>query len=279
MLRTRIVTALAALGVVVAALFLLPPHAFALAVLALLALGAHEWARLARMGPAAHAAFVALFAAIGLALVFAPAARFAGQWPRGLLLGVCGAATLFWLLVATPWVVRRWQVRGHLALALAGLVVLVGAFVAIVALRGHSPGTLLAAMAIVWIADTAAYFAGRALGRRKLAPHVSPGKTWEGLAGGLAGVALYALVLLLLAPDLRALAWQPAGAIGWVVLAVAVAALSAIGDLFESWQKRQAGMKDSGTLLPGHGGVLDRIDALVAAMPPLALAAALWLPA
>jgi phosphatidate cytidylyltransferase len=279
MLRTRIITALAALCVVVAALFLLPPSAFAVAVLALLALGAHEWARLARLGAAAQGAFVGLFAAIGLALVFVPAARFAGHWPRTLLLGICGAATLFWLLVATPWVVRRWQVRGPMALALAGLVVLVGAFVAIVALRGHSPWTLLAAMAIVWIADTAAYFTGRALGRHKLAPQVSPGKTWEGLAGGLAAVALYALALLLLAPQLRAEASQPAGAVGWVVLAVAVAALSAVGDLFESWQKRQAGMKDSGTLLPGHGGVLDRIDALVAAMPPLALAAALWLPA
>jgi len=133
-------------------------------------------------------------------------------------------------------------------------------------------------MAIVWIADTAAFFAGRRFGRRKLAPRISPGKSWEGAAGGLAAVALYALLLVPLASRVRADAAPGAGAIVlWIGFAVAVAALSIIGDLHESLLKRRAGVKDSGTLLPGHGGVLDRTDALLAAMPPVALATVAYL--
>jgi phosphatidate cytidylyltransferase len=133
-------------------------------------------------------------------------------------------------------------------------------------------------MAIVWLADTAAYFAGRAFGRRKLAPAISPGKTWEGVYGALAAVAVYALALV---PFAQAAGYQgapaPAAIAAWVVLAVALAALSVCGDLLESLLKRHAGVKDSGRLLPGHGGVLDRIDALLAAMPPAALAALAFL--
>jgi phosphatidate cytidylyltransferase len=129
-------------------------------------------------------------------------------------------------------------------------------------------------MAIVWIADTAAYFAGRALGKRKLAPQISPGKTWEGVYGALAAVAIYALALVPVAEragysgDPTPLAIALA-----VVCALALAAISVVGDLTESLLKRHAGAKDSGRLLPGHGGVLDRIDALIAAMPPAALMA------
>ena len=120
----------------------------------------------------------------------------------------------------------------------------------------------------------AAYFAGRAFGRRKLAPLVSPGKTWEGVIGGLVAVAIYAAALVPFASDAgyRGTVSPPAVA-AWIAFALALASLSVVGDLFESWQKRVAGVKDSGSLLPGHGGVLDRIDALVAAMPPAALAA------
>jgi phosphatidate cytidylyltransferase len=129
-------------------------------------------------------------------------------------------------------------------------------------------------MAIVWIADTAAYFAGRRFGRRKLAPSISPGKTWEGVYGALAAVAIYALLLL---PFAAAAGYtRPLDAIAaaiWVGLALLLTGLSIIGDLFESQVKRQRGVKDSGGILPGHGGVLDRIDALTAAMPPAALIA------
>jgi phosphatidate cytidylyltransferase len=133
---------------------------------------------------------------------------------------------------------------------------------------GQQPWLLLSLLAIVWIADTGAFFVGRRFGRHKLAPTVSPGKSWEGVAGGLACVLLYVAVL----QGTGAAAGGPLdGAAGWL-LALTLTALSVQGDLFESMLKRQAGAKDSGTLLPGHGGVLDRIDALTSTLPVAALA-------
>jgi phosphatidate cytidylyltransferase len=128
-------------------------------------------------------------------------------------------------------------------------------------------------MAIVWIADIAAYLVGYRFGRRKLAPRISPGKTWEGAAAALAATAVYACAWIIFAPGatpavVRDLPWSPA----WMLLLVAgLTALSVIGDLLESAMKRQAGLKDSGALLPGHGGVLDRIDALTPVLPVAAL--------
>jgi phosphatidate cytidylyltransferase len=278
MLSTRILTAVIALVVVLGTLFLLPLQLFAIVVLAIMAAAAHEWTHLAALSGAARIVFVLAVVAAGLALIFWPAAGFARGWPSGVVLAVCGAATLFWLLVATPWVVLRWPTRSPLLLFVCGLIVLVAAFVALVELEARSPWLVLAAMAIVWIADTAAYFSGRAFGRRKLAPHVSPGKTWEGVYGALAAVGVYALAVSPLARSAGYSGSLSAGVVAsWLVVAVAVAALSVVGDLFESWQKRQAGVKDSGKLLPGHGGVLDRIDALLAAMPALAVGAVLAL--
>jgi phosphatidate cytidylyltransferase len=150
--------------------------------------------------------------------------------------------------------------------------------VALVQLQAHSPWVALAAMAVVWIADTAAYFSGRRFGRHKLAPAVSPGKTWEGVAGAMVAVALYAVALASLASDAGYVGSRDALALGaWIAFALGLCAISIVGDLFESWLKRSAGVKDSGRLLPGHGGVLDRIDALLAAMPPAAIAAQVWL--
>jgi phosphatidate cytidylyltransferase len=161
--------------------------------------------------------------------------------------------------------------------AAAGVIVLLAAWVAIVALHARSPWLVLAAMAIVWIADIAAYFAGRRFGRRKLAPAISPGKTWEGVWGALGAVAVYALVLAAAAPAAMVPA-GPAATLALVAFLPLVAAISVVGDLYESLLKRQAGVKDSGALLPGHGGVLDRVDALLAAMPFAALAATAFLP-
>ncbi|HEY1328201.1 MAG TPA: phosphatidate cytidylyltransferase [Casimicrobiaceae bacterium] len=279
MLSTRILTAAIALAAVVAALFLLPPRAFGVLLLVVVAAAAHEWARLAGLATAAQWTFIGVVVLAGLGLLFLPAAGFDRGWPDGIALTVCGVATAFWLLVATPWVVRRWPMRAGAGVMIAGWIVLLGAFVALAELEARSPWLVLAAMAIVWIADTAAYFSGRAFGRHKLAPEVSPGKTWEGVYGALAAVALYALALTPLASTAGyEAALTPATIAIWLAFVVAVAALSVVGDLFESWLKRQAGAKDSGTLLPGHGGVLDRVDALLAAMPPLAIAALLALP-
>ena len=279
MLLTRILTALVLVPAVLAGLFLLSPRGWALAVLAAIAVAAAEWGRLAAWRAAGRWLFVAGVVAAGLGLVFVPAAGFAGGWPTGVVVAACGAATLFWLLAVPPWLATRWRPAAAPPLAVAGFVVLVGAFVALVELQARSPWLALAAMAVVWIADTAAYFAGRAFGRRKLAPMISPGKTWEGVGGALAAVALYAVALapsaarsgLTVAPGI-------AGTLAFVAFMLLLTALSVAGDLFESMLKRQAGVKDSGALLPGHGGVLDRIDALLAALPPAALAAALAAP-
>ena len=141
---------------------------------------------------------------------------------------------------------------------------------ALVELQARSPWLVLAAMAIVWIADTAAYFAGRAFGRRKLAPLVSPGKTWEGVFGGLAASVLLAALVL----PLLGLSWSSLPALA--LLTLATAAISVVGDLFESLMKRHSGVKDSGAIFPGHGGLMDRLDSLLAALPVFVVGKA-WL--
>jgi phosphatidate cytidylyltransferase len=159
-------------------------------------------------------------------------------------------------------------------LGLAGMLVIWPLWAAIVELRTASPWLLLAIMALVWIADIAAYFAGRRFGRRKLAPAISPGKTWEGVLGALVAVLAYGIVLDVLAHS-RVTVLTPFFDGLWGGIAVlamlALVALSVLGDLFESWMKRGAGRKDSSSLLPGHGGVLDRIDALTSTLPVAAL--------
>ncbi|MEP7206903.1 MAG: phosphatidate cytidylyltransferase [Casimicrobiaceae bacterium] len=272
MLTTRILTAAALVPLVLAGLFLLPPRSWGLAATLVIAIGAWEWATLTALRGMLRAGFVVVTVATALALLWLPAFRFDAGWPTPVVVVVCGAATAFWLAVVPFWLRGQWHMRSAFAAAAVGWLVLVATWVAIVAMQAQSPWRVLAAMAVVWIADTAAYFSGRTFGRHKLAPAISPGKTWEGVAGALAAVALYATLLVAWSPGALATALPVAG---WVLLAVAVAGISVCGDLFESLMKRQAGVKDSGRILPGHGGVLDRIDALLAAMPPFAVAAVL----
>jgi len=278
MLSTRIVTAVVLIAIVLAALFLLPPRGFGLAALIVMLLAAHEWATLIRLRDQGWLVFIVGLILIGLYLLFGEASEFAQGWPARVVLAVCGVASLFWVSLGVAWVLLRWPTRPRWLLALIGWIVLIATFVALVQLQTRSPWLVLAAMATVWIADTAAYFTGRALGRHKLAPAVSPGKTWEGLYGALGGVFVYAMLLV----PLAATAGYHGGTgtvplIGWVAFMLAVTVVSVVGDLFESWLKRAAGVKDSSNLLPGHGGVLDRIDALLAAMPLLAIGSTLWL--
>ena len=280
MLATRILTALLLLAAVLAALFLLPPWAWGAVALAGIAIAAAEWANLAGYGKPAWFTFVAGALLIGLNLLFSPLVGFADErgWPDGVVLAVCGPATAFWMLVAPAWLRGHWKPRSKLLVAVVGWLVLIAAWVAIVELQARSPWLALAAMAIVWVADIAAYFTGRAFGRRKLAPSISPGKTWEGVYGALAAVAVGAVALVPLAQRAGYAGEVSAFAVaGWLLLALVFVALAVTGDLFESLQKRHAGVKDSGTLLPGHGGVLDRIDALLAALPLAALAALAFL--
>jgi len=170
------------------------------------------------------------------------------------------AAVLFWVIIAPIWLARGVGLQQRMALLAAGFIILVPAALALAALP---PLQVLAVLVLVWVADSAAYFVGRAWGRRKLAPRISPGKTWEGAWGGIAGALAYAIICGGLA-----------GGVAWIPLvagAALLAVLSIVGDLFESAAKRQAGVKDSGTLLPGHGGILDRIDSATATLPLAAL--------
>ncbi len=272
MLPTRILTALVLIPLVLAALFLLPPLGWALVTLGVMLVAAPEWTRLSRLAPASAIVFGAGQVGIGLALLLVPRLGFDRGWPVHVVVAVCAPAALFWAIAAPLWLRSRVALASPVWMLPVGWLILLGAWVALVQLQSVSPATALAAMATVWIADTAAYFSGRAFGRHKLAPSISPGKTWEGVYGALVAVAIYALVLW---PALQRTSERPdasAGALaGWIIAAVALVALAVIGDLFESLLKRQAGVKDSGTLLPGHGGILDRIDALLAAMPAAAL--------
>jgi phosphatidate cytidylyltransferase len=210
------------------------------------------------------------------------AAGFALAWTLGLVLGrpgalalvpIYAAALVFWLGGAPLWLRRQPRAPAPALVLAVGWIVLIPTFLALVHLRNIHPASLLAFMVVVWVADIAAYFAGRRFGRRKLAPTVSPGKTWEGLYGALAATAVFALAWIAWAPRhapalVRDLPWSPVWMVG---LVVALTALSVVGDLLESAMKRQAGLKDSGRILPGHGGVLDRIDALTAVLPAAAL--------
>jgi phosphatidate cytidylyltransferase len=277
-LGQRVVTAALLFPLVLAALFLLPPLGWAAFALAILAVGAHEWAKLVAFDPLRRVLFIAGTLAAGAVMLLPDVFGFGRGWPDAVVFVACGLATLFWLLVAPIWLAANWPTQRTPAMALVGWIVLLGAWVALVELQARSPWLVLAAMAAVWIADTAAYFAGRAFGKRKLAPSISPGKTWEGVYGGVLAVALYALALVPFATSLTYAGPRGTGvAIAFVVMTMALAAISVVGDLFESKLKRHAGVKDSGALLPGHGGVLDRVDALLAAMPPAALGAALYL--
>ena len=267
MLGTRILTAVVLVSLVLAALFLLPPVGWGAVSLVVIALAASEWASLSGYASRARTLFVTAMLAIGACVLVALAAGDDSVWTR-VVLAACGAATLFWVFVAPPWLAMHWKPSSKLAMAAAGGVALTGAWVALVALQARSPWLVLAAMAVVWIADTAAYFAGRAFGTHKLAPRVSPGKTWAGVYGALAAVAVYALVLVPLAEAAGRSAPVTSVAVAvWVVCALALVALSVEGDLFESLLKRSAGVKDSASLIPGHGGILDRIDSYLVAAP------------
>lgn len=241
------------IAVLLAALFLLPRGGLAGFVAAVLAAAAYEWARLCRLGRLAAGGYAAaLAAAFGAAVILEAHAH-----PAWFV-----ASALFWLLVAPAWLWRGVQPAHAAALAVAGFAVLVPAALALVAL---GPALALLVLALVWSADITAYFVGTRIGRHKLAPAVSPGKTWEGAAGGLLGALAYAIICAAAATDV---AWLP-----YLAAAALLAAASILGDLFESAAKRQASVKDSGRLLPGHGGILDRIDSATSTLPLAALLA------
>jgi phosphatidate cytidylyltransferase len=271
MLRARVLTAVVLLAGFLAALFWLPRVAWIALVGAVLAAAAWEWAGLARLRRLSRGVYAGAIAAAGV---------WAG-WSAGAEPGLLSvhswlyvAATAFWAVLAPLWLWERPAFATPVMPLLAGVIILIPTAAAMVALRGESPVLLLAVMAIVWISDIAAYFAGRRFGRRKLAPSISPGKTWEGVYGALAAVTVYATGWLAAAGGSPPgpLRQAALGELWFVLLLLGLAAAGIVGDLLESQMKRQAGVKDSGTALPGHGGVLDRIDALLPVLPLAALA-------
>lgn len=273
MLRTRVLTAAILAVALLAALFALPPVGWTSVAAVVLALAAWEWwgfARGARIPRAAYALGVAALGALA-----AWALGLAGGRPGALLLyPVYALALIFWLGAVPLWLHRLPAAPAASLILTVGLIVLVPTFLALVQLRNIHPAALLLTMGIVWVADIAAFFAGRQFGGRKLAPRVSPGKTWAGLYGALIAAGVYGLAWAGQSPRyMPPLVRDVPGSVLWMlVLVEALAVLAALGDLFESALKRQAGLKDSGRILPGHGGVLDRIDALTATLPVAALA-------
>ena len=274
MLKTRIITALVILPIVLVALFAFPRWGWAAFALAILSAAAWEWRRFCKFTPGGAVAYYSGLAGaavvLGGAYFVPPIAPFAN-----LAMWVFAAALVFWFLLVPLWLLRQWRAPSAAIDALAGAVVLVPMLVALPLLRDVSPWLLLSFAAIVWVADIAAYFAGKAFGKHKLAPTISPGKTIEGVVGGLAGVALYFFLWRWLgATFLQGEYWMQAMlAQGGILLLffLVLGGISVVGDLFESWMKRGAGLKDSSGLLPGHGGILDRIDALTSTLPVAAL--------
>lgn len=261
MLKTRVITALCLLAGFLVVLLVLPRPVAALAFGFMACLAAWEWAGLMKIDPAGRVLFAGVVGACCLAAYQQPGFAFPKLW---------WLSAGFWILLAPLWLSRRWSISDNDLLGYGiGWLLVVPTWAAMVDLHQRGPGYLFGAMAAVWVADIGAYFAGRAFGRRKLAPAISPGKTWEGAAGGVAGVLLYgAAASALFFPD--AFGGTKVISIG-IALLVLLTAVSIEGDLFESLIKRQAGVKDSSQILPGHGGVLDRIDSQTSTLPLVAL--------
>jgi phosphatidate cytidylyltransferase len=261
MLKQRIITALILLPVALCGFFLLSGASFALFIGVVVSLGAWEWARLAGFAAqSARIAFAVFVAALLLLLYLMP-----GLAPWVLVAALIWWALATWLVLTFPESSRYWS--SALCKLSIGLLILLPAWQGLVLIKQWPLGNwlILAVMVLVWGADIGAYFSGKAFGKRKLAPKVSPGKSWEGVYGGLAASLLITLAVGI-SRD-----WSVAQLLFGLLGAAVVVFISVVGDLTESMFKRQSGIKDSSNLLPGHGGVLDRIDSLTAAIPVFAV--------
>lgn len=262
MLKQRLLTVAVVLPLFLGLLFLAPNPVWGILIAAPIAAGAFEWARLAGFSPVGRTVYVSFVTvSCGFLLVLSlqlPQARF----DTLALYPLCFAATVFWALFVPTSLRFHWKLGHSAANAAFGWLILVPTWLAAMAMQ-REPLLLFLTLGAVWIADTAAYFAGRRFGKHKLAPRISPGKTAEGLAGAYIAVSIYAVIALrIYQPDAGWPAYMALLVFGFVLTS-----LSVMGDLFESWFKRRAGAKDSGDLLPGHGGVLDRIDSVTATIP------------
>ena len=278
MLRQRVITALVLVALLLASLYASSLWPFAGLTLILMAAAGWEWGRLNQAAPALALAMGALVAVGG-------AAAWAAGW-------AVRAPAWLWFAALVLWVVggalalrqgpTAWPQLPRTARWALGLLAIWLAWLALAQARSVGINFMLSVLCLVWMADVAAYFGGRAYGRRKLAPTISPGKSWEGVWSGLAGVALLALFWIWLdgrmnadGPSFYSRLFQQWGAAGLLATLALLSGLSVVGDLMESLVKRAAGAKDSSRLLPGHGGVLDRVDALLPVLPGAMAVAAL----
>ena len=273
MLKQRVITAFAMLFGLLGAVFLMPRGGWMAVCSAVVGVAAWEWRGLqARSGVSRFlfsfvtvSFFGATVVAIGLAET--PASYSAG------LASVLACGVGFWLAIAPFWLGAKWPMHRPGVGTMVGWLVIVPAGVALVVLRDIDPWMLLAAMSVVWVADIAAYFVGRAFGKIKLAPSISPGKSWEGAIGAVVFVLIFGIVVATTWPALGVDIRRGVGTqLAYAAVLVLLTGVSIVGDLFESLAKRQAGVKDSGSILPGHGGLLDRIDSLTSTLPLVALA-------
>lgn len=269
MLKQRVITALLLLAVLLPAMFHPSSVGFFGATLVLIAAGAWEWGRINRRSQL-------LSVTLACVCVAVCAVSWAGGWLTLNLLFLWVAATGLWVL-AGAWLLRvgpsGWARIPVAVRLIGGLLVLWVAWLAMAQARVQGINFLLSVLVLVWVADIFAYFVGRSWGRHKLAPSISPGKSWEGVFGGVMGVVLLAVAWVWVdgvyrhhVPSLytRLLDVSAPMLLGGVLL---MSAMSVMGDLVESLVKRSAGVKDSSGLLPGHGGVLDRVDALLPTLP------------
>ena len=266
MLKTRVATASVLLIIAVGAL-VWSSTAFAIVVTAVLGFALAEWLQLT--GATRSVSIVVALTVSGALLAVLLASS---NTIDAVVLPLAAVAVAIWLAIVVLLLQPRamtLRLPRVVGMGLAILLVL-AAWFALMRFLSQGVLALLSVLLIVWIADTAAYFTGRAFGRRKLAPHISPGKTWAGVVGAILVVLLFALVVWLFIPDPRIYSNSLFASVGpafALCLLALLVVLSIAGDLFESLLKRQAGVKDSGQLLPGHGGVLDRVDAMVPLLP------------
>jgi len=269
MLKQRVVTALILGVLVLLGIFFLPVQIWSIAVAAVVALGVREWGALLSLSNKGTAALAVVTALPVLLIGFHP--------PHGdglmILLCIYLCSIFFWAFTASSWLYIKPDLRGGSMAYLVGVTLFVPVSLAMVELKRAHPGLLVLAILAVCVADIVAFFVGRTFGKRKLAPNISPGKSWEGFYGGVAGVLIFFVACAIWAvPQVSA----RIGLVGVILFAIVYALASVEGDLFESFIKRKAGVKDSGTLLPGHGGVLDRIDSMLSTLPLAGALLAAW---
>ncbi|MEE9330736.1 MAG: phosphatidate cytidylyltransferase [Methylophilaceae bacterium] len=257
MLLTRILTAVVLVAAFIPALFLSSNMVWAISMLIISLLALYEWAKLIGMTQAVAVAYILFCGALGVAMLYLMEVNgFHWLFYQSLLVFVI--ALIFWMFIVPVLLTKFIVIQNKWLLLFLGILLMAPLWLALISVKGADPWLLLALLATIWIADTAAYFTGKNFGKRKLAPSISPGKTWEGVIGALLAVSVFGGMLYF------------SGAVSSVAifpLLWLVAILGVVGDLFESLIKRQANKKDSGNLLPGHGGILDRIDGLMPSLP------------